>query len=312
MQIRKNSKIAIIGVGYVGASICYALALKEIAQEIVLIDVNKEKAYGEALDIVHGIPYMGTARIYQGDYADCRDCDMIIITAGRNRKLGQQRADLQAENSEILYNISKEIKKYYNGGVFLIVSNPVDALTYKFAKWMEIESGKIFGTGCLLDTSRFVSNLADYVGLSIDNIQATIIGEHGDEQCPIWSRVTVANIPVEEYCKVVGLQWDNEIRSKIMQNVRMMGAEIIKRKEKTHYGIATCVAYLAEAVVNHRVIVASVSSVLHGEYGIEDVALSVPCVIGQDGVKMRLVEDWTEDEIAFLHKCSEKIKANLR
>lgn len=262
--MRKHGKIVIIGVGHVGATICYALNLKEVAQEIVLIDCNKEKAQGEAFDIIHGIPYMGTARIYPGDYQDCRDCDMIIITAGKNRKPGQQRSDLMVENSEILHSISIELKQYYNGGVILIVSNPVDIITYEFSKWMGLEDGKVFGTGCILDTSRFVSQLAAYVGLSIDSIQATIIGEHGDTQCPIWSRVMVANIPVEEYCKATGLKWDDSVKSEIMIKVQNMGGEIIKRKEKTHYGIATCVAYLADAVLHNHVIVTSVSSVLQG------------------------------------------------
>lgn len=304
----KHRKIAIIGAGYVGASICYALMLKEIAQEIVLIDINQEKACGEVWDIMHGIPYMGTAKISQGDYSECKDCDMIIITAGKNRKPGQKRSDLIVENAGILKQISDEVKKYYNGGVFLIVANPVDCLTYYFAKWMGIENSKVMGTGCILDTSRFVSLLAEYVGLSIDNIQATIMGEHGDAQYPIWSRVTVANIPVEEYCKVVGLKWDEDVKKDLVQRVNAMGAEIIKRKEKTHYGIATCVAYLADAVINNRVMVASVSSVLQGEYGIEDVALSVPTVIGQDGIKMRLEEAWNEEEIAFLKYSGEKLK----
>ena len=306
--MEKISKIAIIGSGYVGASICYALMLKGIAQEIVLIDIEQEKALGEAWDIMHGIPYMGTARIMQGDFSDCKECDMIIITAGKNRKPGQKRSDLLVENVKILKQISDEVKKYYNGGVFLIVANPVDCLTYYFAKWMGIESNKVIGTGCILDTSRFVSLLAAYVGLSIDNIQATIMGEHGDAQCPIWSRVMVANIPVEEYCRTVGLKWDENVKKEIVQRVNAMGAEIIKRKEKTHYGIATCVAYLADAVINNRMIVASVSSVLQGEYGIEDVALSVPTVIGQYGIKMRLVEEWEEQEIAYLKYSAERLK----
>ena len=288
--MEKHGKIAIIGAGYVGASICYALMLKTLAQEIVLIDSNPEKSQGEAMDIVHGIPYMGNAKIYAGDYSDCRDCDVIIITAGRNRRPGQERTDLVEENTTILYQISSEIKKYYTGGVVLVVSNPVDIMTYKVAQWMGIPNGMVFGTGCVLDTSRLVSRLADYVGLSIDNIQATIIGEHGSRQCPIWSRVMVANIPIEEYCKAFGFEWNESVKQEIFLDVQKMGAEIIKRKERTHYGIATCVAYLVDAVVNNRKIVASVSSVLQGEYGIRDVALSVPSVIGQKGVEKHLVE----------------------
>lgn len=306
--MKKNSKIAIIGAGYVGATICYALTIKEVAQEIVLIDINKEKAIGEVLDIMHGIPYMGTAKVYQGDYEDCRDCDIIIVTAGINRKPGQERRDLIKENKRILYEISQRVKEHYNGGVILIVSNPVDSMTYHFTKWMDLEDGKVMGTGCILDTSRLVSQIAEYVGLSIDNIQATVIGEHGAEQYPIWSRVTVANIPIEEYCKVVGLRWDDEVRSTLMKNVQKMGAEIISRKEKTHYGIATCVAYLAEAMINNHMIVASVSSVLRGEYGIKDIALSVPSIVGREGIVKRLQEKWSDEEVRKLQECGVRLK----
>lgn len=295
--MKKHSKIAIIGVGYVGASICYALMLKETAQEIVLIDSNTEKAKGEALDIIHGIPYMGTAKIYQGEYSDCRDCDMIIVTAGKGRKPGQKRSDLFQENTQILKRIADYIKEYYNGGVIFIVSNPVDAMTREFTNWMGLPDGKVFGTGCILDTSRLVGLIASYVGVSIDNIQATIIGEHGEAQYPLWERVTVANIPIKEYCEMVGILWNDTIKKNLMCQVRDMGAEIIARKGKTHYGIATCVAYLAESVIYNRKIVASVSSVWQGECGIKDVAVSVPSLIGQNGIEKRLIEDLKPEEL---------------
>lgn len=310
--MKKQGKIAIIGVGYVGASICYALMLKTLAREIVLIDSNPQKAKGEAMDIAHGIPYMGNSKVYTGDYADCCDCDMIIITAGRNRKPGQERTDLVDENTTILHQISLDIKKYYNGGVILVVSNPVDIMTYKVAQWMGLPNGMVFGTGCILDTSRLIRQLAEYVEISIDNIQATVIGEHGVRQCPIWSRVTVANIPIDEYCKTSGIEWDELVRQKILMNIQTMGAEIIKRKERTHYGISTCVAYLVDAVMNDRKIVASVSSVLQGEYGIYDVSLSVPSVIGKNGIEKHLTEKWEQNDIDFLINCSEQMKTFIK
>lgn len=303
--MKKHSKIAIIGAGYVGASICYALMLKETAQEIVLIDCDEEKARGEALDIMHGIPYMGTAKIVLGEYTDCRDCDMIIVTAGKGRKPGQKRSDLFQENKQILRQIADQIKAHYNGGVVLVVSNPVDAMTREFTNWMELSDGKVFGTGCILDTSRLIGLIASYVGVSIDNIQATIIGEHGEAQYPLWNRVTVANIPIAEYCDMVGLTWNDVVKKDLMYQVRDMGAEIIQRKGRTHYGIATCVAYLAEAVIHNRKIVASVSSVLQGEYGIRDVAVSVPSLIGQNGIEKRLIEELRPEEIEYL-RCGKR------
>lgn len=301
--MEKHSKIVIIGTGYVGASICYALMLKETAQEIVLVDNNVEKAKGEALDIVHGIPYMGTAKVFQGEYSDCRDCDMIIVTAGKGRKTGQKRSDLLQENTQILKQIADEIKAYYNGGVILIVSNPVDAMTQKFTNWMGLPDGKVFGTGCILDASRLIGLISSYVGVSIDNIQATVIGEHGEKQYPLWNRVTVANIPVGEYCDMLGIPWNDTIKKEIICQVCDMGAEIIKRKGRTHYGIATCVTYLAEAVIYNRRIVASVSSVLQGEYRIRDVAVSVPSLVGQNGIEKRLIDDLKPDEIEYLRRC---------
>lgn len=303
--MKKHSKIAIIGTGYVGASICYALMLKETAQEIVLIDCDEEKARGEALDIMHGIPYMGTAKIVLGEYTDCRDCDMIIVTAGKGRKPGQKRSDLFQENKQILRQIADQIKAHYNGGVVLVVSNPVDAMTREFTNWMELSDGKVFGTGCILDTSRLIGLIASYVGVSIDNIQATIIGEHGEAQYPLWNRVMVANIPIAEYCDMVGLTWNDAVKKDLMYQVRDMGAEIIQRKGRTHYGIATCVAYLAEAVIHNRKIVASVSSVLQGEYGIRDVAVSVPSLIGQNGIEKRLIEELRPEEIEYL-RCGKR------
>lgn len=305
-------KIAIIGAGYVGATICYALTLKELVREIVLIDLNTEKARGEALDINHGIPYMGNSIVFQGTYADCKDCNLIIIAAGKNRVPGQSRLDLLEENTKIMKEVSKNIMHYYTGGVILMVSNPVDALTFRMSEWCGLENGRIFGTGCLLDTSRLVTQLASYVNLTNDNVHAMVMGEHGECQMPIWSRVRIGNASIEEYCHMVHLPWDETIKQSIMNQVKGMGEEIIKRKVRTHYGIATGVCYLAETIIRNQGIVVSVSSVLTGEYGIEGVALSVPSIVGRDGVGRRLVEKWSAEEILFLQKCSIKAKKQIQ
>jgi len=195
-----NRKVAIVGAGYVGASIAYALALRDVAREIVLIDINNKKTDGEAKDIRHGLPAMGTADLYAGEYQDCVDCDLIIITAGRGRKPGESRLDLTNENVRIMRSVISEIKKYYTRGVILIVSNPVDILTFKASEWMGLPNGIVFGTGCILDSSRFVRSIADYIGLNTGVINGYVVGEHGDDQVPIWSHVTVGAIPIDEYC----------------------------------------------------------------------------------------------------------------
>lgn len=303
-----NRKVAIIGAGYVGASIAYALTLKNLAREIVLIDKARNKAEGEALDIQHGIPYMGTSWVKAGEYADCAGCDLIIVTAGRNRRPGESRLDLIKDNTSILKDIVDSIMPHYTKGVILVVSNPVDILTYQCAKWTGLPNGRVFGTGCILDTSRLVRSIANYARINIETVKCSIAGEHGDSQFPVWSRLAIAGIPMEEYCQNVGLQWDEEIRDSLYEKVKTMGATIIRDKERTHYGIATCVCSIADAILNQRPSIASVSSVLTGEYGIEDVALSIPSIIGVNGVETRLTEHWTNHEIEKLRFSASKLR----
>ena len=252
-------KVAIIGAGFVGASIAYALTIRKLAREIVLIDIHEEKTIGEALDIQHGIPDMGISSVKAGNYEDCKDCDLIIITAGRNQ----------------------------------------------CTKWMGLPNGMVFGTGCILDSSRFTRLIADYTRLNTEVVKATIVGEHGDAQIPIWSRVSIAGVPIQEYCENVGLRWGEN-------KVREMGATIIKGKGRTHYGIATCVCYLAEAVLNQRLTIAPVSTMFQGEYGIEDVCLSVPSIIGVNGVEKRLEERWAEEEFLAFRQAAEKMRNVLK
>lgn len=304
-------KVAIIGVGFVGASIAYALTIRNLAREIVLIDIDKKKAEGEALDIQHGIPYMGMSAVYAGDYSDARDCDLIIITAGRNRKIGESRNDLVLDNSRIIKNVVESIGPFYTHGVILLVSNPVDLLVSLCDSWMGLPRGRVFGTGCILDSSRFVSSVADYVGLNTEVIKGTVVGEHGDFQIPVWSRLSIAGMPIEEYCNAVNLLWGEKEKEAIANRVRTMGATIIANKGKTHYGIATCVCLIADAVLNQRLTIASVSSPLDGEYGISGVSMSLPSIIGVNGVEQQIEEKWNEEERQKFMKSADKIKRVL-
>lgn len=303
-----NRKVAIVGVGYVGASIAYALALRDVAREIVMIDINQEKTDGEAKDIRHGLPAMGTADLYAGSYTDCADCDLIIITAGRGRKAGESRLDLTNENVRIMHSVIESIQRYYTRGVILVISNPVDVLTYKAAEWMDLPNGMVFGSGCILDTSRFVRTVADYIELSTGVINGYVVGEHGDNQMPIWSRVTVGGIPIDEFCNESKIAWDDKVKNQIAQQTKVMGSEIIAAKGRTHYGIATCVCQLADAVINQRPTIASVSSVLMGEHGCRGVALSVPSVVGAAGVQMRIREKWASEEYRGFFDAVESIR----
>lgn len=306
-----NRKVAIIGAGYVGASIAYALTIRDLASQIYLIDINREKAAGEAKDIQHGIPYMGTSSVKAGSYEDCRECDLIIITAGRNRRPGETRLDMISDNIGIIRNVTDKIKEYYTHGVIMVVSNPVDILTYKVAEWMDLPNGKVFGTGCILDTSRLVRAISDYTDINIEAIKCSIVGEHGDSQFPLWSRLAIAGIPMAEYCENVGLEWGEEQKERLHNEVRNMGASIIEAKGRTHYGIATCVCSLADAVLNQRLTIAPVTSPLEGEYGIRDVAISIPSIVGVNGVERRLEERLVLSEIRNLRRSAEKMRETL-
>lgn len=307
-----NRKVAIIGAGAVGSSIAYALTIRNLASEIILIDVDKKRATGEAMDIQHGIPYMGISSVRAGDYQDCADCDLIIITAGRARKTGETRLDMIADNIGIIKNVVDDIKKYYTHGVVLVVSNPVDILTHKVAEWMNLPNGKVFGTGCILDTSRLIRCIADYIGINTESIKCNIVGEHGDTQFPVWSRLSIAGLSIEEYCENVGLEWGDKQKEELYRQVRNMGASIIENKGRTHYGIATCVCSLADAILNQRPTIAPVSSPLEGEYGIEGVSISVPSIVSVNGVEHRMVEHWTDEELNLLQVSAEKMINSLK
>lgn len=307
-----NRKAAIIGAGFVGSSIAYALAIRDIAREIVLIDVNQDKAEGEARDIRHGLPVMGTTDLYAGEYADCADCDLIVVTAGRNRREGESRLDLVNENVNILHDVITEIKKHYTRGVILIISNPVDILTFKADEWMGLSEGMVFGSGCMLDTSRFIRCVADYIELNTGVINGYLVGEHGENQVPVWSKVSVGGIPIDEYCHEMKIAWNDDIKRQLTDRTRQMGADIIHAKGRTHYGIATCVCCIADAVMNMRPTIVSVSSRLQGEHGVRDVALSVPSVIGPAGVQQRIRERWEPEEYAGFFAAVEKVREVLK
>lgn len=316
MQINRTfevgkRKVAIVGAGFVGASIAYALTLRNLARQIILIDKDPQKAKGEAMDIQHGIPSMGRSAVYVGDYSDCKDCDLIIITAGRNRRPGESRLDMIADNVEILRSVVESIKPHYTKGVILVISNPVDILTTLCDKWMGLPNGMVFGTGCLLDTSRTVRAVADYVNLSTEVVKGYIVGEHGDSQISLWDEFSIGGMPIDEYCSSVDIDWNKAIKDDISENVKNMGSEIIAAKGRTHYGIATCVCSLADAILHGRPTIASVTSMLCGEYGVNEVALSVPSIISVNGVEKRIEEHWSNKEFTAFQTAADKLKSKL-
>lgn len=311
-MIKSKTKVAIIGAGFVGASTAFAMALGQGVSEVVLIDVNKEKAVGEALDINHGLCFVGQMAVYAGDYSDIADCDVIIITAGLNRKPGETRLDLAKKNVAIAKDITENIMKYYTHGVILVVANPVDILTYKIQQWSGLPNGRVFGTGTVLDSSRFRYFLAEKFNVDVKNIHGYIIGEHGDTQLPLWSATHIAGMKIEEYAKEYGDVFNEEVKAAIAEQTKVAGATIIKNKGATYYAIAITVNTIVETLLKNQNTIRTVSSVIDGIYGIKDVAISLPSIINSNGVQ-RIVEfPLTSEEEQLLLKSADAIKAVLK
>ena len=283
-MLQGKSKIAIIGAGYVGAAIAYNVAINRTASEIVLIDVNNDKAMGEALDINHGLCHLGQMNIHAGDYSDCANCDAIVMTAGLNRKPGETRLDLAAKNIPVAKSITENIMKYYNHGVIIVVANPADVLTYLIQKWSGLPASKVFGTGTALDSARFRFYLAQRLNVDIQNVHGYIIGEHGDSQVPVWSATQIAGQSVDIYCKSMGIPLSDADKLDIVTKTKNGGAEVIRLKGATYFAIAGIVENIIEAVIKDKNSIKTVASVIDGPYGIHDVALSLPSVINQRGV----------------------------
>lgn len=307
-MITNRSKIAIIGAGFVGAAAAYALAVKNMASELVLIDVNADKALGEAMDIAHGLSFMGEMYIHAGGYEEVKDSDIIVVTAGLNRKPGETRLQLAQKNVAIAREMTREIMKYYTTGVILVVSNPVDIITQVIQEESGLPMGRVFGTGSVLDTARFRFMLSEAIGVDVRNIHAFIVGEHGDSQFPAWSAVRIAGISLDEYCRNLNIQIDKE---KIEHDVKVAGAEVIKRKGATYYAIASVIAKISEVVLKDQRAILNVSSVQRGIFGLDDVALSLPSIVGRGGVLQSIEYTFTAEEKERLLKSADAIKETM-
>jgi len=308
-MLQGKSKIAIIGAGFVGAAIAYNVAINRTASEIVLIDVNNDKAIGEALDINHGLCHLGQMNIHAGDYSDCANCDAIVMTAGLNRKPGETRLDLANKNVPVAKSITENIMKYYNHGVIIVVANPADILTYLIQKWSGLPANLVFGTGTALDSARFRFYLAQKLNVDIQNIHGYIIGEHGDSQVPVWSATQVAGQSVDVYCKFLGIPLTEADKLDIVTKTKNGGAEVIRLKGATYFAIAGIVENVIEAVIKDKNSIKTVASVLDGAYGIHDVALSLPSLINQKGVDGIIQYDLTPTEAAALQESARTLKA---
>ncbi len=307
--IQKGSKIAIIGAGNVGASIAYVMSIKRTCDELVLIDVVREKAEGEVMDLVHGLPFLNSMTIRVGGYPDVADCDIIVFAAGAGRKPGETRLDLAAKNCRIAKTITMEMMKYYNGGVVLVVANPVDVLTYQIAKWSGIPRHLIVGSGTVLDGIRLRTLLSEKFDVDMKNIHAYIIGEHGEAQFPAWSFSKIAGCTIDEFCNITGKTLTDEEKERIAKETRTAGAEIIKRKGATFYGIAIAVNELCASLLRDQNTIRTVGAVLEGEYGMHEVVLNIPCVVGHNGIEHILEIPLPDDEREKLQHACDSVKS---
>ncbi|MBQ7220237.1 MAG: L-lactate dehydrogenase [Synergistaceae bacterium] len=278
-------KAAVIGCGFVGSASAFALMQSGLFSEMVLVDVDHERAEGEALDIGHGMPLARPMQIYAGDYDDAADAAIIIVTAGANQKPGETRLDLVKKNVDIFKSIMPEFAKRSCKGVMLVVANPVDILTYVAAKYSGLPVNRVIGSGTVLDTARLKYLLSEHLGVDSRSIHAYIIGEHGDSEFAAWSSANVSGVPLYDFCKMRGHTHFQEASQEIEDSVRNSAYEIIKRKHATYYGIAMAVKRICEAVIRDEKSVLAVSSMMKDVYGVEDVALSMPAIVGKDGIE---------------------------
>ena len=301
-------KITIIGAGSVGSTIAYTLAMDhDSASEIVLIDINKEKVEGEVMDIAQGTFFRDPVAIIAGDYADAKDSDIVIITSGIARRPGQTRIELTQTNVNILKSITPQITAVAPNALYIIVSNPVDIMTYVFTKISGIPEQQIIGSGTTLDTARLRYGLSEHYQVAQKNIHAYVFGEHGDTSFVPWSRADVSGSRLDEYAKLTNAA---ELDKDAMEDyVRTSGGQIIAKKGATFYAVSASVCNLCRLLTASSDSVATVSSLLHGEYGIEDVCVSVLTMIGPNGVQGKLEVELTEEEVAKLKASADSLKA---
>ncbi len=313
--MQNSQKCAVIGCGYVGAATAFTLAKDGLFSEIVLIDIDHQKAIGEAMDIVHGMPFGAATKIYAGDYKDLSDCCLIIIAAGANQQEGETRLQLVEKNVKIFNAIIPKITNVNKDCILLILSNPVDILTHVTIQLSGFPSQRVIGSGTVLDTARFKYLLGEHFGVDMRNIHAFILGEHGDSELAVWSSANVSGIDLDQYCKICGKCDNMQNLHKIYEDVRDSAYKIIQAKGATYYAIAMSAARIVRAIVRNEHSVLTVSALVNGHYGINDVCMGIPCVVGRKGIEKILdiplsdtEQDYLQQSCATLKKILNKIE----
>ena len=303
-----SRKVAVIGCGFVGSSSAFALMQSGLFSEMVLIDADTKRAEGEAMDISHGISFARPMQIYAGNYDDITDAAIIVITAGANQKPDETRLDLIKKNAAIMKSIVGEIKKRDFGGILLIVSNPVDILTLIALKESGYPSNRVIGSGTVLDTGRFKYLLGEHLDVDSRSVHAFLIGEHGDSELAAWSNARIGGLKVNDFCELRGHFNHEQSMKKIFENVRNSAYEIIERKHATYYGIAMAVKRICEAIVRNEKSILPVSSLMTGEYGLNDVVLSIPAVVDETGVQKVIPIELNDEELTKLKDSANILK----
>jgi L-lactate dehydrogenase len=302
-QVMQQRKVVVVGAGAVGATYCYALAQSGLADEIVLLDRNEQLVNGQVMDLVHGQPFFPTVRIRTGSTEDYADAKLVVITAGTAQQPGETRLQLLRKNAEIVGNIAAEISDAGCRGVILVVSNPVDVLTYVALKRSGWERGRVIGSGTVLDSARFRHLLSNHCGVDVHNVHAYFMGEHGDSEFAVWSMTNVAGINIDEYCPVCGKCDDwKEQRKLIEQQVRESAYHIINSKGSTYFAVGLALVKITASVLRKQSSVLTVSSMLEGEFGLSDVCLSVPSVVGDSGISRIITSPLTTVEMKSLSR----------
>lgn len=304
-------RVAIIGVGRVGATLAYTLLLKGAVGEIVLIDLDKDRAEGEAMDLGHAAPFSNPVRVWAGDYPDCAGAEIVIICAGVAQREGETRLDLVRRNAEVFKNVVPKITEYNKTGILIVATNPVDILSFVTWKLSGFPARRVIGSGTVLDTARFRYLLGNHLGVDPRNVHGYIIGEHGDSEVPVWSRTTVAGIPLDEFQMQPTCDCPTEIRQRIFRSTRDAAYEIIKRKGATYYAVAAALTRIVESILSDQRSVLSVSTLVPTCYSLGELYLSLPTVVGKNGVERVLEMPLTEQEAQGLRNSARLLREVL-
>lgn len=309
----QRRKVVVVGAGSVGATYCYSLAQSGLADDIVLLDKNDDLAQGQVLDLVHGQTFFPSVSIRTGSQADYSDATLVVITAGAAQKPGETRLQLLQKNARIVGDIAADVAVQKCQGIILIVSNPVDVLTYVALKRSGWERGRVFGSGTVLDSARFRHLLGTHCGVDVHNVHAYILGEHGDSEFAAWSMTNVAGISIEKYCPFCGKcsDWMEE-RKRIEKDVRDSAYQIINYKGATQFAVGLAIVRITAAILRGQNSVLSVSTLVNGEFGISDVCLSVPCIVSEKGISKIIKSPLPENEIASLTASAEVLIKAIR